>query len=78
MHGEKHKVLVALHISDEVFAPIVSGSKFTLYQSFSFTVPCALYGISEEDRCPNWRKGIYKPCNGEDNSKTTDASSEKK
>jgi len=28
-------------------------------------VRCALYGIDEEDRCPNWREGIYtkKQCN---------------
>ncbi|KAK1735306.1 hypothetical protein QTG54_013920 [Skeletonema marinoi] len=49
------------------------------WQGCGMHVRCALYGISEEDRCPNWRKGIYKPCI-QDNS-TTDApraASEKK
>eukprot|EP00986_Skeletonema_menzelii_P014744 scaffold10124_cov149-Skeletonema_menzelii.AAC.8 len=31
-----------------------------------------LWDACEEDRCPNWRKGIYTPCKGKDNS-TTDA-----
>ena len=27
-------------------------------------VRCALYGIDEKDRCPNWKDGVYKPCQG--------------
>ena len=23
---------------------------------------CALFGVEEKDRCPNWKDGIYKPC----------------
>ena len=25
-------------------------------------VTCALMGVAMEDRCSNWKHGIYKPC----------------
>ena len=51
--------------------------QYTIQQ---YLVRCALYGINEEDRCPNWREGIYtkKQCsvggkgNESQNNTTTD------
>ena len=43
----------------------------------NFQVRCALYGIDVNDRCPNWRGGIYKPCQvGEDDAKKDAANNE--
>ena len=25
-------------------------------------VTCALMGVADEDRCVNWKHGVYKPC----------------
>lgn len=25
-------------------------------------VTCALMGVATEDRCTNWKQGVYKPC----------------
>jgi hypothetical protein len=25
-------------------------------------IESALRGVKEEDRCPNWKEGYYKPC----------------
>ena len=33
-------------------------------------VRCALYGIDEKDRCPNWKDGVYKPCQVESESES--------
>eukprot|EP00804_Cyclotella_cryptica_P000729 CCRYP_000997-RA/>CCRYP_000997-RA protein AED:0.34 eAED:0.34 QI:786/1/1/1/0.5/0.4/5/418/59 len=32
------------------------------WQGCGMHVTCALYGVDEKDRCPNWKGGVYKPC----------------
>jgi len=40
--------------------------KFTIW--FKITVRCALFGIEEKDRCPNWKGGVYDPCQVSENA----------
>jgi len=47
--------------------------KKATWQGCGMHVKCALYGIDEEDRCPNWRKGIYKPCQVDDVAQQSNA-----
>ncbi|KAL7448191.1 hypothetical protein ACHAWC_000432 [Mediolabrus comicus] len=48
------------------------------WQGCGMHVRCALYGIDEKDRCKNWRKGIYQPCEKEVDKASSTTSSQKK
>lgn len=32
------------------------------WQGCGMHVTCALMGVADEDRCVNWKHGVYKPC----------------
>jgi len=38
------------------------------WQGCGMHVRCALFGIEEKDRCPNWKGGVYDPCQVSENA----------